>query len=268
MPARIAPRKQRDEVVVVRQDESEAVALPQAESAFTTPPKRPLTRSMAVKERYVALGSTGTGPSVGAGVGPPDPNAEKPGTPVSGMNRKPREGSAFAASSIAWGRVRGCSRTFAQIAPTEGPLSPTNGCQRFLQLRGRGRASRQARPSSERKKHAQRPQTRHRERPVALQRRQDRERHPERHAVRLARRGDRGGQGALQAPCLPRLYPRNYYDRARRSTSSSRRRAHQVENSGRPGRPPRTRERASTASSRRRSACPGPRPSAGSVTGA
>ena len=75
-----------DEVVVVGQDERDAVALAEAErlERAAVAGARPLDGG--VRERVASL-----------------PLA---GLPSSGMKRKPRVGSVFAASSMAWARVR------------------------------------------------------------------------------------------------------------------------------------------------------------------
>ena len=89
MPARMAPKKAEDEVVVVRQDERDAVALAEAErlERAAVAGARPLDGRVR-EGRLARRGAAGRG------------------SPSSGMKRKPRVGSAFAASSMPWARVR------------------------------------------------------------------------------------------------------------------------------------------------------------------
>ena len=104
MPGADRAEEAEDEVVVVRQDERDPVALAQAER---------LERA-AEARAHPLDGREGEGSLArvrclvrAAREAAPGARPAKPGTPVSGTKRKPRVGSAVAASSMAWMIVRG-----------------------------------------------------------------------------------------------------------------------------------------------------------------
>ncbi len=132
MPARMAPRKHRTKSSLFGRMSATRSPL-RRPSAWSAPPKRALMRSIAVYENEASLWSS-TGSMIRAPPLPPvvggrteSPGLPKPGTPVSGMKRKPRVGSAFAASSMAWGIVRLMHGIVSQLLPELGVQTNARG---------------------------------------------------------------------------------------------------------------------------------------------
>ena len=220
MPARMAPRKQRTKSSLFGRMSATRSPL-RRPSAWSAPPKRALMRSTAVYENDASLAS---GPRAGRA---------NPGTPVSGTKRKPRVGSALAASSMACGNRAVLHEKGSLAAGYLEPLfqSRAGGLQERFDRRAGSRRSGHHAPHRDRGSGAP-PRARDRERSVPLQRGQDR-RAASRTTTcssRSPRRSKRAAR-STSAACRPSS-TRATSTTARSSTSSSRPRGTSSRSSG------------------------------------